>query len=234
MIVISGLKLVEKINLLFRKRKILSFSGLDGAGKSTQIDMLTNRLVDNKAKVKYLWARAGYTPGFNFLKKCIRLLRPTSIPKSGHSDARTKAFGNPRTRKIWLTLALLDMYLFYGIYLRIASWKYDYIICDRYLEDSLIDFHLNFPEEKVENWTLWKSLLSFAPKPDTSFLFFIPVKESLRRSILKGEPFPDKEEVLEDRLALYHAISKGKNWKIMDGLLPKEAIHDAVFKTINS
>jgi hypothetical protein len=48
----------------------------------------------------------------------------------------------------------------------------------------------------------------------------LPVDESIRRSKLKNEPFPDSKEVLESRLSIYKASDffKGKNWMIINGV----------------
>ena len=39
---------------------IVSISGLDGAGKSTQIKMLSKRLIEDGMSTKIIWARGGY------------------------------------------------------------------------------------------------------------------------------------------------------------------------------
>jgi hypothetical protein len=51
-------------------------------------------------------------------------------------------------------------------------------------------------------------------------LFLLPVDESIRRSKLKNEPFPDSKEVLESRLSVYKTsdLFKGKNWIIINGV----------------
>ena len=48
---------------------LLTFSGLDGAGKSTQINLLVDWFEKRGNKVSCLWARGGYTPGFEILKR---------------------------------------------------------------------------------------------------------------------------------------------------------------------
>ena len=50
---------------------IVSFSGCDGAGKSTQINQLIKSLRLNGYKVKYIWSRGGYTPTFSIAKICV-------------------------------------------------------------------------------------------------------------------------------------------------------------------
>ena len=42
--------------------KLITFSGLDSAGKSTQIDKVINYLNLKKQKVRLVWSRGGYTP----------------------------------------------------------------------------------------------------------------------------------------------------------------------------
>ena len=50
---------------------MIAFSGIDGAGKSTQIGLLKVHLVDNGFNVLVFWSRGGYSPGMMFLKKLM-------------------------------------------------------------------------------------------------------------------------------------------------------------------
>ena len=72
--------------------KIIFFSGLDGAGKSTQIDILKNHYLNQNKKVYYFWSRGGYTPGFQRLKNILRRSLKNKLPKSGKSPQREKIF----------------------------------------------------------------------------------------------------------------------------------------------
>ena len=55
-----------------KKGFLITFSGMDGAGKSTQISILKNTIKSNGQRCFVLWARGGYTNNFEFLKKVIR------------------------------------------------------------------------------------------------------------------------------------------------------------------
>ena len=48
----------------------------------------------------------------------------------------------------------------------------------------------------------------------------MPVEESMHRSKLKNEPFPDSKEALEQRLEIYvtSKLFNGQNWVKIDGL----------------
>lgn len=188
---------------------MIAFSGLDGAGKSTQIELLQTYFSSNNKKSQLFWSRGGYTPGMELLKQLMRKSSSSSIPKErGNTKAREVSFSKPLIRKTWLSLAILDLMFFYGVFIRFKELFGTKVICDRYVFDTSIDFKLNFPQENVEKWVLWKLMKLLAVKPQKHFVLTISVNESIRRSKLKNEPFPDSRGVLEKRLEDYITYSK--------------------------
>jgi len=182
---------------------IITVSGLDGAGKSTQIQKLIQNFEIEGFKTRYVWARGGYTPGFEVFKRCLRFLFNKKLPPPGHSNARDRGLKSPIIRRIWLFVAIIDLIFLWGFYVRICSFFNVIVVCDRYIDDTLLDFKKNFPASSVDEGIMWRVLKFVSPSPDNSFLFWIPVELSLKRSIDKGEPFPDSREVLEWRLSAY-------------------------------
>lgn len=207
--------------ILTKRGRLIAFSGLDGAGKSTQINLLLADLRARGQRPVYCWSRGGYTPLFGTLKGFLRrLARGRIVPPTGPSERRSQALDRPGVRRLWLTLALLDLLWFYGVQMRCWLWRGRTVVADRYVWDTLIDFRLNFPQEAVEQWLLWRWLVKATPKPDAAFLLLIPVAESLRRSDRKGEPFRDPPAVLAERLAQYQALAQRGCWHLLDGSRP--------------
>jgi len=219
---------------------IIVFSGIDCAGKSTQIDLIKKSIFKQGISVNCLWVRGGYTSGFEFLKKIIRFILGTNLAPSGKNTKRDKMISNSLIKRLWLSLAILDLLITFFL-IRIKSLLGQIIICDRYIGDTFIDFSLNFPNSNFEKTWLWKLLMITAPRPNLGFLFILPVDESMYRSKLKNEPFPDAEEVLRMRLEIYltSKFFMGQGWSKIDGLESINSIaiqiKDIVFsKIINS
>ena len=182
---------------------IIVFSGTDGSGKSSQIELLRKFFEEQGCKVQVIWARGGYTPLFSFGKKILRILLAKKIPKAGANHSRSKMLRKKSVSSTWLTVAILDLFLFYGVYVRVLSLLNFIVICDRYIKDTEIDFNRNFPDTFNSESLLWKLLIWSLPAPRQSFLLYVPVDVSLIRSKMKGEPFPDTPETLAFRLKTY-------------------------------
>jgi len=139
------------------------------------------------------------------------------VPPPGRTAEREKALGRPVVQKFWLTLAILDLMRVYGLQIRLWRMTGKTVICDRYLEDTAIDFRLNFPGEPFEKSILWKILTWVTPEPDHVFVLLISIEESQKRSAQKNEPFPDSRDTLEKRLTNYDKLARENSWDELNG-----------------
>lgn len=169
---------------------IIAFSGVDGAGKSTQISALNDHLLE-RGKVLVVWNRVGYTPTFLFMKSVVRALLKGNLPPPGPSTARTKMLSSNITALIWVHIAVLDLILIHVLYLRFLRSIGYTVLCDRHLIDSRLDLEINFPSLKPTQLLIWKILGYLSCKPDIHFLLLVPPKVTLARCSQKNEPFPD-------------------------------------------
>jgi dTMP kinase len=191
---------------------LVSFSGLDCAGKSTQIELLKGHIKDKGYNAEVIWSRGGYTPGVNFLKSLIR--RDNRKPEE-RSEEERKAMveREPRGGTLLLWLSIVDLIWYWGIIFRSKSLNKKIVICDRYYWDTYIDFKLRYPNVNFENWVSWKLLNKLYKKPDCDYCLTVTPEESMRRSSLKFEPFPETEEKRVKRLDEYMKFIKDGKWK---------------------
>ncbi len=210
--------------------RLFVFSGIDGAGKSTQIKRVASSVGKSGRPPCVMWARGGYTTGMNSLKRVLR--RNSRIPAPGPSAGRSRAFAKPWLRKCWLGLAILDLIRVYGVVLRWRLWRGQTVLCDRYWPDTLLDFQLHFPEENVARWFLWRALQYVCPRPTASFLLLVPLSVSLQRSQQKQEPFPTPVDVLANRLEAYRQWSSEDSYRLLDGQRPLDDLTNEIMSVI--
>ena len=207
---------------------LISFSGSDCSGKSTQIDLIVKSKLFSCRKIFVFWARGGYTPGFVILKKILRIFLTKNLIPSGKSPKRQMIFKNKLICMIWMHLALLDLIFCWVVVLRFKLLLGRDVICDRYIDDTKLDFIYNFPNIKLQKLLLWKFLVFAKPKPDISFLLSLSNDEIIKRSKLKNEPFPDSYETIKWRSNQYlnQLIFNDKDYTRIDA--------DQTIKTIST
>jgi len=195
---------------------LFTFSGIDGAGKSTQIVKFIAILDGQSYKPVCVWNRGGYTSFLDSVKLLLRKVAGGKVPPSGESQQRQTIMQRSFVRRLWLTVAILDLIRLYAVQIRVRLMLGRPVICDRYLWDTMIDFHLNFPQERVGNWLLWRLLELLAPKPDVAYLLMLPLEESIRRCTLKEDPFPSPYEVQVRRFALYKELAANGKFEVIE------------------
>lgn len=164
-----------------RRCKLVSFSGIDGAGKSTQIANLRARLEsaglrvslvafwDDVARLKRLREGAGHT-----------LFKGD---KGVGSPAAPIARRDKNVRAWPMSLVRLGIYFVDALSLRIAIEKAlrsgaDFVICDRYIYDELANLKLRNPAARA----YVRSIMRLVPRPDISyFLDADPVQARARK-----------------------------------------------------
>lgn len=180
---------------------MISFSGIDCGGKSTQIEKIREAFVKEKKRCIIIHSRGGYTPVLEFFKTLIR--KDKNGNPEEHRKFRDEVHSSPKKRKLLLWLSILDVGLYYGVYFRFVELFGKTILADRYFWDTCIDFRMKYQEFDFEKWKVWKFTKAISLKPKVSIVYTIPVELSMYRSTLKNEPWPEPVEVRRDRIDRY-------------------------------
>jgi len=210
------------------RAKLISLSGIDGAGKSSQIVSIKNYYKKRNQPFFYLWTRGGNTQGVEKLKTFIRRIAGRKLPPSGHSVQRDKMFEKNWIQTLWLTFAIIDLMIIYSVNIRWKLFLGFTVICDRYLWDTLIDFKIMFPNIDVDKWIIWRILVWCSPVPSVEYLLMIPIDISEKRCLQKYEPFPDTPEQRSCRYSLYKKMSSTNEWILIDATQSAEDVFDEI------
>ena len=192
---------------------MISFSGIDCGGKSTQIEKISeymNSTDQYTNKVKVIHSRGGYTPLLEFVKKLVRTDK--NATREEQDKYREEIHSSSGKRKLLLWLSIFDLGLYYGIYFRFCEMFGKVILADRYFWDSYIDFLMKYSEFDFEKWLVWKIARKLYLKPKHSVIYVIPAELSMYRSTLKDEPWPEPVEIRRERIDMYMEQIEKKRW----------------------
>jgi len=189
--------------------KIISISGLDGSGKSTQIQLLKNYLESQGKRVFCFHAIQ-----FGIANKISGLFSKKSSFEKNKSIAAANFF------QIWLRKIFLkiDIFRFEKLVKKLEKEGYDYLLTDRYFYDSIINI-----EYLSEN-----SNLSAAKITKPSIAIYLQTDPKM---IMQREKKPDQGiEYLKKKKEIYDRYAKIWNLKIIDGNRSKEEIFEEIKK----
>ena len=210
---------------------MISISGIDCGGKSTQIEKVLEELKSRNIRCRVIHSRIGYTPVLEFIKTAIR--SDKNMSANERAEYREKVHSNSKKRKLLLWLSIADMALYYGVYFRFVELFGTTILADRYFWDSYIDLMMKYEEMEYEKWLVWKLFNKLYLKPECSIIYVIPAEVSMYRSTLKDEPWPEPIEVRRERIALYmEQIEKGRWDHVIDATQSIDEVYEKTMEII--
>ena len=210
---------------------IVSFSGIDSSGKTTQIELFYNYCCNNGIKVKKVWSKARGTPGVVWLKEVVR--RDKHLDASEKLKYRNEIFKNSKKKKLLYVVSMLDLCWYWGIYYRILNIKYDILICDRYLWDTYVELNKDFEGINIDNSFLWKVVNTVAPIPQYSFIFVVSAEVSLERDYKKNAAGIEDIETKKKKIDMYMKLIAKKCWtNVMDGMKTIQELHENILYII--
>ena len=195
------------------KGKFIVFEGIDGSGKTTQINQLSKWLISTDLIPENNKLVITREPGGTKLGKSIRsLLLDTSIGKSPDSITELLLYAADRSQHV-------------NEIIRPTLDQGDWVISDRFCGSTLA--YQGYGRKLDIN--LIKDLEAIATQgiaPDITFLLDIPIEESIRRRRNRKDDRIEKEgrEFLSNVSLGFQSLSEHTNWKKISAIDSKEKI----------
>ncbi|UCF27368.1 MAG: thymidylate kinase-like protein [Chloroflexota bacterium] len=207
--------------------RFIYITGCDGTGKSTQANLLFEKLTTQGIETRHVWLRFPFFLSIPLL--AYARLRGFSWYEI-HDDFR---HGYWDFRSSWLLrtclpwLMLVDAAIATIPIICLPLWFGKTIICERFVLDMLVDLSIAISDETFHKMVPGKLFLRLIPPQSRIILLDLDV-----RTIRQRRPDLDVDLNLEDRVKLYRRLMDDLSLHTFSSQLPEEQINGLIFKEI--
>jgi len=163
---------------------LITLSGVDGAGKTTQVRALQAALNTCDLRATQVWYRAGSARWVSMLTRFAKRGATAGPPQPTPSrvESRRQRLRSPWARQAWSWLTTVELLLKYSAHVAVPLLLGRVVICDRYVYDALADWSAYFGEPDIEKRVAARVLLALTPHPRLAYWLDLPPEEALARS----------------------------------------------------
>ncbi len=197
-----------KLHIRSQPGLLVAISGIDGSGKSLQVDRLRAVFATCDVRVKCVWARGASSRGVGTVMRAGKNLLASSssgeVPTPAAVEEAARAHGaasrgeaarfaerqrrlrNPFARWVFSVVYALDLIWPYVIKARAFVLTGNVTICDRYLYDALIDYALFTGTHPSKPPLALNILRAMVPRPRAAFVLDVEPEVALQRKPEEG------------------------------------------------
>ena len=212
-----------KLGVNSHPNMFITFSGLDGSGKTKHIEVLRHNFKVCDITSYYIWSRTGSLPIISLLLKIVRLFKFGTTEKSKilQKKEEYQLPKNSFTKKVWRLINITDMIFFYFFKVKIQLIFGKAVIADRYIYDSIVDLESIEDSQNFDRF-LYKILEGLTPKPDIAFFIDIYTQTIIQRG---SDEIKDELEIKE---LYYKKIITKMNAVLIDNSIAFDEVSEKI------
>jgi thymidylate kinase len=214
-----------------RGRGIVTFSGLDGSGKTSQAEAVKDSLERTTGETVIVWTRLSYNPSLRAIARPVKALLGRSSTSSSRTTIATDRGKEMRKKSVLLTQAWATAVAVANAASQRRVTRYHLkrgrnVVCDRYTLDSRV--HLRYRYGESRRFALQAKIIELlSPKPLRSFHVDVPPEVAHAR---KAEQY-DLDQ-LRTQARLYREERESMDVEPLDGTMPKEELTRRVIEDV--
>ncbi len=232
--------------------RIVSISGIDGSGKSTQLKKL-KEYFESKGKKVITFHAVSFSLINHLLKKKKESKEQKLKEEHNQNPDQTTIFEQPAKAvtsgnffTIWARkiILLIDVFRFKFLLKKLKKQRIDYLLTDRYFYDQIINILYLSYKEKILNYIqtskdkkislklsfLENMAVKFIPKPDWKFFIDVSPEVALKRD----REIEQGQEYLIIKRTLYKKFLKQWRIEIIDGDREVEEVFERIIRRVNN
>jgi thymidylate kinase len=209
---------------------LVTLSGIDGAGKTAQAELLLKAFGECDLDARRVWSRGGSS---RLTDAVIGLVRPF-LPKkdldtqSETRDAKTKRKGvwlqNPLLRFGWLSLVVFDLLVSYWARVLPHLLQGRVVVGDRYTYDALVELVTLTGRRSLLFSAAARLLMTLSPRPQLAYFLDVPVDEASAR---KPEELPS---LLVRQSVLFRDMASAWSLRVVDAGADLDEVSDQLVR----
>jgi dTMP kinase len=211
--VVTELKEEPETSALKGKGLLITISGIDGSGKSSNAVALCKSLSQRGLPVAHAWA--GHKPAFSYpIMAIVRLLGYTRrLRVAGIPFFRREIQNNSAISKLWPLVLALDFVPSALVSVALPLRQGKIVVCDRYVYDVVAEL----TQESTLGVRAKRLLLHMLPHPDIAFLMDVEESLAWRRSLVPGRAREQPFYNLEIRRRIFLGLARENGMIILNG-----------------
>jgi len=182
-----GIKL--RLRIHSQPAMLVTLSGIDGCGKSTQAQALQTAFETCHLQAQVVWTRGGSSAWLGWFTRRAKRHGPAAQDSAqqpttaeARIEARKQGFRSPRARWGWSWLTTVELLWQYAWRVAWPLWRGRVVICDRYAYDALADWAAYFDDAAVGKRLAARVLHACSPRPRLAYWLDVAPAEARARS----------------------------------------------------